>query len=98
MAAKIARVYYVLARSESNARDLATAIARGIIPAMAQNRAELLALRDLHPLPMLGSVLPFAVFTGLANGATSRLDSGDWATEVCNAIRRREANVVCRSA
>lgn len=75
-------VHYVLANSEDQARRLARAIYEGRIPPMAKNRAELVALRLLHPVAMIGSVVPFAVFTGLEREATSRLISGDWDREV----------------
>lgn len=84
--ADIARVYYVLAESQASAILLGEAIHRGLVPPMAKDRAELTRLRLLHPLPMIGRYNPYAVFTGLAKTVTSRLDSGDWATEIARAF------------
>lgn len=84
-----ARAIYVLAAGADHARDLAKRIDRGHMRPFASNLAELLALRDLHPVPMLGRLIPFAVYMGLANEPSKRLDSGDWATEVSRALQER---------
>lgn len=85
----IVRVDYVLATGEEHARRLARAIECGMIPPMAATIAELVALRFLHPVPMIGSLIPFAVYTGLQSSASKRLDSGDWATEIARAFQER---------
>lgn len=88
--AEIATVHYVLASSEDHARRLARAVHSGAIPPMARNRQELTDLRLLHPVAMIGSIIPFAVFTGLEKALPSRLVSGDWAAEVRSMFEQQE--------
>ena len=82
-------VTYVLASGEKHARRLADLVLAGRIPPMATSREELVELRLRHPLPLIGQQIPYAVYTGLASPQSKRLDSGDWATEVCRAIEER---------
>lgn len=81
MTAQIISVAYVLASTEDQARKLAALVVAGTIPPMARSREELVALRFAHPLPMIGQLLPFAVYTGLRSHA-SKLSAGTWGDDV----------------
>lgn len=87
----IVSVTYVLANGEEQAKRLAAAVQAGRVPPMARSLEELRTLRFSHPLPMIGQLIPFAVYTGLASHRSKRLDSGDWAADVERHLRGEKA-------